>query len=159
MSSPTLERQLFQLHAPAHGRVRALAEHHCTVLASGLLGNGVCLTVHGHQLCSPCAGHLVDVSPSGHAWLIECSATTLVRLQFDGPEYTTTPIGIRAYARRGTKVNVGDPIAELHLPTLKRGLMHTDLAVVSTMFSADQLNWQALSVRAGEVVMHQELTN
>ena len=138
-----------QLIAPAHGRICSLAEHPDAIIRQGLMGSGLMLRLHGHELVAPVDGELEMVSASGNYWRFLLANQQRLILQLGTPTEQTFLTGIKRMVNQGP-IKQGRQLLKLQLPDLKRALGHTDLAVLFPEQTADSLAWSPGSVRQGD---------
>lgn len=138
-----------QLIAPAHGRIYSLAEHPDAIIRQGLMGSGLVLRLHGHELIAPVNAELEMVSASGNYWRFLLANQRRLILQLGTPAEQTFLPGLQRMLNQGP-VKQGERLAKLQLPEIKRALGHTDLAVLFPEQTADSLVWSSGSVRQGD---------
>lgn len=152
-----------QMLAPVHGRIQPLARHPSRWFASGVLGDGISITCHGHDVVAPVSGELVEVNVAGTLFTI-ATANLIVQLGFSAEVVTGAERAIELTSRIARQVTPRQPISagsllcRLRLPELTQCFGHRELAVMvyakqhATRLSEQVLRVQPLQARQGETL-------
>lgn len=153
-----------QMLAPVHGRIQPLSRHPSRWFASGVLGSGISISCHGHDVVAPVSGELIGVNAAGTLFTI-ATAKLILRLGFSpeavpGIEHAIKLVsGIGRQQLAGIRIKAGSQLCQLRLPELNQCFGHQQLAIMvyskqhSTRFNTQCLRVQPHQARQGETLI------
>ncbi|MEI8327071.1 MAG: N-acetylglucosamine-specific PTS transporter subunit IIBC, partial [Betaproteobacteria bacterium] len=118
------------LLAPVSGEVLALADVPDAAFASKAVGEGVAIRPTGKLVVAPCAGKLVSIFNTNHAFALvtEAGAEIIVHIGIETVKLGGQ--GFKRLAQVGADVKAGDPVLELDLDYLAAHAVSTISPVV-----------------------------
>lgn len=134
--------------SPVSGQLIALDQVPDKVFASQALGKGVGIIPQHHVICSPLAGKIISVAPSGHAFGVRSDegVEVLVHIGIDTVELKGQHF--KTVVRKGAVVAVGDELSTVDFAALESA--GYDTTVIVTVTNTSKLQ-EVTPVAAGSI--------
>ncbi len=143
------------LLAPVSGDVVALEDVPDPAFASKAVGEGVAIRPTGKLVVAPCAGTLVSIFNTNHAFAMVTDAGAEIIVHIGIETVKLGGQGFKRLAHAGAEVKAGDPVLELDLDYLKAHAVSTISPVV--LSNADEFgaltHMASGAVEAGKTVL------
>ncbi len=136
------------LLAPVSGEVVALADVPDAAFASKAVGEGVAIRPTGKLVVAPCAGKLVSIFNTNHAFALVTEAGAEIIVHIGIETVNLGGQGFKRLAQVGADVKAGDPVLELDLDYLAAHAVSTISPVV--LSNADEFG-ELTQVASGAV--------
>ena len=142
--------------APVSGEVVALEDVPDAAFASKAVGEGVAIRPTGKLVVAPCAGKLVSIFNTNHAFAMVTDSGAEIIVHIGIETVKLGGQGFKRLAQAGADVKAGDPILELDLDYLAANAVSTISPVV--LSNADEFGALTQvasgSVEAGKTVLY-----
>lgn len=135
-----------ELYAPCDGKVIECSEIPDEVFAMKILGDGFAVVPENGEVVSPCAGKIIDVQDSLHAYGIETDDGLEILVHIGVNTVALNGEGFEAKVKSGDKVAAGQTLAKVDF-NLIRSKGYADCVVVLITSMEDVTS---VSVSAGE---------
>ncbi len=142
--------------APVSGVVVALQDVPDAAFASKAVGDGVAIRPTGRLVVAPCAGKLVSIFNTNHAFAMVTDSGAEIIVHIGIETVKLGGQGFKRLAQAGADVNAGDPVLELDLDYLGANAVSTISPVV--LSNADEFgaltHVASGTVEAGKTVLY-----
>jgi len=129
------------IYAPLSGKAIQLDEVNDPVFAKKMLGDGMAIIPESSVVCSPVNGKITMLAETKHAigLVTEEGVEILIHIGID--TVTLKGTGFKSFVTDGDQVEVGTPLAEVDLATLKEHALDSTTMIIVTNskeFTIDQ---------------------
>lgn len=133
-------KKIYEIYAPADGKVIPLEEVNDKVFSEKLMGDGVAFRFSGDTLYSPCDGKVSMIFPTKHAIGFVCDngAELLLHIGFNTVELNGE--GFTCLVTAGERIKAHDPIMKINTDRMKEKGIDLTTPLVITNTDAYQIN-------------------
>lgn len=114
----SLRKEKQVVYAFADGKIIRLEEIADQAFSNGLIGDGIAIETHSHEIYAPCEGIITMIAPTKHGFAITCNNNAKLLIHI-GLNHNTNPDYYQYHASIGDTVDVNTCIVTLDSKLLK----------------------------------------
>lgn len=137
------KKELPELAAVVDGMCIPLEQVNDEVFSSKALGEGVAIIPENGEVVAPCDGELAMLSPTLHAFGMECEDGVQVMVHIGIDTVALNGEGFTALVEQGTKVKKGQPLIHFDMDFMKN--KNIDMTVMLIMLNHQDYQIKALN--------------